>query len=175
MVNPNKGPLHNKFYLLFLDQLRDIYNAENQIIEAMPKFLNAVTSKELKDALKSHSQETQNQKKRLERVFTSLNERPEGKLCEGLKGILKECDSLIHKQNPSIIEDAALIGALQKVEHYEIATYGTLRAFAKHLELHEVEKILQEILDEEGKANKKLTKVAEGGFFTSGINAKAAA
>ena len=174
-TNPSNSPLHKKFYQMFVEELRDIYNAENQIIEAFPRLLNAASSSELKQALKTHSQETQNQKKRLERVFSKLNERPEGKTCEGLKGILKECDKLISRQEPSLVEDAALIGALQKIEHYEIATYGTLTAFAKHLELKEVESILQEILDEEGKANKKLTKVAEGGFFTSGINAKAAA
>lgn len=172
--NPN-NPLQKKFYQMFIEELRDIYNAENQIIEALPRLLNAVTSNELKQALKTHAQETQNQKKRLEKVFSKLNERPEGKICEGLKGILKECEKVISRQNPSLVEEAALIGALQKVEHYEIATYGTLRTFAKHLELKEIESILQEILDEEGKANKKLTKVAEGGLFTSGINAKAAA
>jgi ferritin-like metal-binding protein YciE len=169
-----KSQTHDQFYNMFLENLRDIYSGEQQIIEAMPKVLDAVSTKDLKDKLKAHFEETKKQLQRLKKMFTLLKETPEGTFCEGVSGLINECDKVIESGYPSVVQDAALIAALQKIEHYEIATYGALRTFAKHLELKKVQDILQEILDEEWKADKKLTTVAEGGYFFSGINAAAA-
>jgi ferritin-like metal-binding protein YciE len=158
---------------MFVDNLRDIYSAEEQLIEAMPKFLNAISTGELREKLKEHSNETKKQKDRLRKIFNDLNETPTGTLCEGMKGLLKECDRVINESNPGIVRDAILISALQKCEHYEIATYGALTTFAKHLELSKVQDSLHEILKEEWNADKVLTSVAEGSWFTNGINAGA--
>ncbi|CDZ80569.1 hypothetical protein BN1013_01083 [Candidatus Rubidus massiliensis] len=163
-----------EFYQMFLDELRDIYCAEEMIIENMPKMIEAASSKELKDAFKKHLSETKEQHKRLDQVFEELGEVAEGESCKGIEGILKECDSIIKSSNPSLVEDAELICAAQKIEHYEIASYGSLRTFARHLNLSDIEDILQEILDEEGKTNKDLTALAEGSWLSTGINAKAA-
>lgn len=164
-----------KFYQLFLDELRDVYSAESQIIDSFPKVINAASTKELKDAFKKHLEETKAQKKRLEKVFNTLGESPQGEFCEGVQGLLKETDEVIRNEKSGVVEDAALISCAQKVEHYEIAAYGTLRTFAHHLELDEVESILQDILNEEGKTNKNLTKIAEGTWLKKGINTLAAA
>lgn len=173
MVKKNNGQHYDEFYEMFLDQLRDIYNAETAIVKNMPKMVEAAKSKELKDAFKKHLTETKGQKDRLEKVFSLLGADPEGEECEAIKGLLEESEEVIKHRYPPFVEDAALIGAAQKIEHYEIATYGTLRTFAHHLGLEEVESNLQEILDEEGKTNKALTKLAEGNWITSGINAQA--
>jgi ferritin-like metal-binding protein YciE len=165
---------NGQFFDLFLNELRDVYSAETQIIENLPKLINAITTKELKDAFKKHLEETKEQKKRLEKVFSKLGLSPAGEQCEGMKGLIKEGDKLLSKYSPGVLLDAALIAAAQKIEHYEMATYGTLRTFAQHMEMDEIEDMLQEILDEEGKTNKKLTKLAEGTWLTTGINVKAA-
>lgn len=166
---------NSQFYKMFLSELRDVYDAENQIIRSLPKVINAATSKELKDSFKQHLNETEGQKKRLEKVFNKLGETPTGEHCNGIEGLIKETEKVVNKSERSFVEDAELIACAQKIEHYEIAAYGTLRTFANHLELSEVEDILQEILNEEGKTNKNLTKLAEGSWIKTGINAKAAA
>ncbi|MGA8164727.1 MAG: ferritin-like domain-containing protein [Waddliaceae bacterium] len=165
---------HQQFYHMFIKGLQDIFSAEDQYIEAMPKFLNAISTDELREKLKAHFEETKRQKDRLQKIFSELNETPTGTFCKGMQALLDECNKIISENFPGIIQDAALISALQKCEHYEIATYGALRTFAKHLELSNVKKILQEILDEEWNADKNLTSIAEGGWFTAGINLKAA-
>jgi ferritin-like metal-binding protein YciE len=170
----NHSDNHKRFFELFVDELRAIYSAEKQIVEGLPKVINAATTKELKEALSKHLKETKNQVHRLEQIFSELGESPQGEFCEGLKGLLIECNEIIDRNDVDFVRDAALIGAAQKIEHYEIATYGTLKTFAKHLELANVEKLLQETLDEEGNANKTLTKIAEGSWISSGINAHAA-
>jgi ferritin-like metal-binding protein YciE len=166
---------HKQFYNLFIDRLQDIYSAENQLAEKMPTLMKSISSEELREALKSHFKETKKQKDRLEKVFKELKVTPNKKTCEGMKGLLKECEKLVDAQKSGVVKDAAIISALQKCEHYEIATYGALRTFAKHLELSKTEDILQEILDEEWDADSKLTTIAEGSWFTSGINAEAVA
>lgn len=169
-----KNPTHEQFYNMFIEQLQDVYSAEDQYIQAVPKILNTISTDELRTKLKSHFDEMKKQKDRLGKIFKELNESPEETFCEGMKGLLKECDRIVKEDMPGIVKDAALISALQKVEHYQIATYGALRTFAKHLELKKVQTLLQEILDEEWKADKTLTTVAEGGWFTKGINVAAA-
>lgn len=169
----NHSSNHAKFFEMFLYELRDIYSAETQIIENMQKLISAATTKELKEAFTTHFEETKKQKLRLDQVFQELGETPSGEFCQGLQGLLKEADEVINKGSGGVVEDAALIAAAQKIEHYEIATYGTLRTWAHHLGLENVEEILQEILDEEGKTNNTLTSIAEGSWLFSGINAEA--
>lgn len=166
---------HKQFYSMFIKELQDVFSAEEQILQAMPKVINAVTTNELKEVLNDHFKETKAQKDRLVKLFQELGETPAGgnTQCEAMKGLITEGEKIIKETSPGIVRDAILIGALQKIEHYEIASYGTLATFAKHLELDNVEDLLGEILDEEWAADKKLTTAAEGGWFTSGINAEA--
>jgi len=169
-----KNPTHQQFYDLFIENLQDIYSAEDQYIEAMPTLLSAISTKELREKLQTHFEETKKQKERLINIFNELNETSTGRYCEGMSGLLKDCDNILKEDMPEIVKDAALISALQKCEHYEIATYGALRTFAKHLGLPKVQHILQDILNEEWNTDKNLTTIAEGGWFTTGINVEAA-
>ena len=164
-----------KLHELFVDELEDMLSCEKQIIETLPKLLRLASSNALKEALAMHLDETLNQLKRLEQIFSILGLQAKEKPCKGMKGILGEGDEMFRGKSEGPLLDAIIISAAQKVEHYEIASYGTLRSFAKHLELdRQVIDLIQTNLDEEGAADKKLTKLAEGGFFTDGINAEAA-
>lgn len=159
---------------LFLEELADMYSAENQIVEALPKLIKACSSPELKQALQDHLGQTEYQITRIEKIFSILGLQPQEENCEAMEGLLEEADEILNKISKSPVLDAAIICAAQKVEHYEMATYGTLRAFAKHLDMKsEVIDLLQDSLDEEGAIDKKLTKIAEGSMFTSGINEEA--
>lgn len=169
----NQNQTQKQFYKMFIENLQDIYSAEDQYIQAFPRILENVSTDELRTKLKDHFEVTKKQKERLLRVFRELKESPSGVNCEGMKGLLNECERIGDENFSGIVKDATLIGALQKCEHYQIAAYGALRAFAKHLELSNVENILQEMLKEEWKADKNLTTLAEGGWFTTGINAEA--
>lgn len=161
---------------LFIDELADMLSAENQIVEALPKLIKAASLPELKEALTKHLHETENQVERIEKIFSLLDLSANENTCEGMEGLLKEGDELIENKSKSPTLDAAIISAAQKVEHYEIASYGTLRAFAKQLDLDsEIIDLIQDSLDEEGAADKKLTKIAEGTLFKSGVNKNAAA
>jgi len=165
--------MHQAFHDLFIYQLHDIYSAEIQVIEALPNIIAVASNKELREALENHLAETNNHKNQLDEVFNILKESSSGQICEGMKGILQEFQQILNRKDAFAIKDAALIGAIQKCEHYLMACYGILRTYANHLEYEEVKKILQKSLDEEGKSNKKLTNIAEGSFFWSGINSKA--
>jgi len=169
----NKSPAQQQFYSMFIEQLKDIYCGEKQYIEAMPKYLEAIKTGELKERLQTHFDETKKQQHRLTQIFDELGESPQEGTCEGISGLLRGCDKIVSQDVPGIVKDAALICALQKIEHFEIATYGALRTFAKHLNLGKVQQHLQDILDEEWKTDQKLTSLAEGGWLTSGINAEA--
>lgn len=159
---------------LFIYQLEDIYAAELQIIEALPKLIKNTLMPDLKEALSKHLKETNNQVRRLEKIFNLLNCECRDRTCHGMAGLLKEGEELIRNKPKSAALDAAIISAAQKVEHYEIAAYGTLKSFAKSLELNsEIADLLQDSLDEEGAADKKLTKIAEGSIFSHGINQEA--
>lgn len=165
---------NQNLYQLFVDELQDMYSAEGQIVESLPRLIKSAFHDELKKALTHHLEETKNQVKRLDKVFSLLDLPSKKKHCKGMEGILKEGGELISHKTPSPILDAVIIASAQKVEHYEIASYGTLCSFAKHLDLEkEVGKLLDENLQEEGSADKKLTKIAEGSFFSSGINEEA--
>lgn len=161
------------FFDLFFDQLCDMYSGEKQIVTALPKMIKAAQSEELKEAVKTHLTETKAQIERLEEIFHMLNLQPKNEMCEAMKGILEEADEVIKNYTESPVKDAALIACAQRVEHYEIAVYGTLRTFAQHFKLNEIADLLQETLNEEGTANKTLTSIAEGGYFSKGINTEA--
>jgi ferritin-like metal-binding protein YciE len=153
---------------LFVEEIKDLYNAEKQITKVLPQMAKKATSEELKDAFELHLKETENQISRLEQVFKELDMTPRGKKCEGMEGIIGEGKSMMEELDKSDTLDAALIAAAQKVEHYEIASYGTVRAFADQLNFSKAAQLLQETLDEESAANENLNEIA-----MNSINVKA--
>ncbi len=144
---------------LFVGELKDLYSAENQITKALPKMAKAASTTELKTAFETHLKETEGQIKRLERVFEILGKAATGKTCKAMKGLLEE-GSEVMEETEGEVRDAAMIGAAQKVEHYEMAGYGTVRTFAELLGETEIADLLQQTLDEEGETNKKLSVIA---------------
>jgi ferritin-like metal-binding protein YciE len=146
---------------LFVEELRDLYSAENQILKALPKMEKAATSPQLKAAFQEHLEQTQGQVERLEKIFSKLGEKPTGKKCKAMEGLVEEGAEMIHEKAEPAVKDAGLIAAAQRVEHYEMAGYGTARTFAQHLKLNDFAKLLQETLDEEESTDQKLTKLAE--------------
>lgn len=161
---------------LFIEELEDMYSAENQLVEFLPKLISQASFPELKEAISTHLKETQNQVDRIEQIFSIMGHTPEEKECEAMEGLIKEAKELVENKTKSATLDAAIICAAQKVEHYEIASYGTLRSFAKYLDLDsEVVDLIKESLNEEGSADKALTKIADGTLFSSGVNKEAAA
>ncbi|MBV8483886.1 MAG: ferritin-like domain-containing protein [Verrucomicrobia bacterium] len=147
---------------LLIAELRDLRNAEEQLVEALPKMAEAASSTELKSAFTHHLEETKKHVTRLDAVFENLNEKASGETCEAMKGLVKEGEEFIHAKGEPDVRDAGLIGAAQRVEHYEMAGYGTARTLAKRLGLHDIAQTLQKTLDEEAAADEKLTAVAEG-------------
>lgn len=147
---------------LFEDELKDICWAEKALTKAIPKMIKNANSPELTVALTKHLAETEEQVKRLERVFKSIDKKATAKKCEAITGLIKEAEEIMESCEPGAMCDAGIIAAGQKVEHYEIATYGTLRQFAETLELREAVVLLKQSLDEEKAANKKLSEVAMG-------------
>ena len=148
----------------FLDELRDAYDAEKQLLKALAKMAKAATAPELTEAFTSHRSETEGQIERLERVFASLEERVRGKHCDGIAGIIEEGKSVMEEGFDEATLDACLVASGQRAEHYEIAAYGTLIAWANTLGLAEAVPLLQQNLDEEKAADEKLTQLAEGGL-----------
>lgn len=146
---------------LFVDQLKDLYNAENQLVKALPKLAKSSTSAELRNAFESHLEETKGHVERLEKIFEKLGTSPGGKTCKAMKGLIEEGSEMMDEDAEPSIMDAGLIAAAQRVEHYEMAGYGVVRTFAKLLGNKEAARLLQETLEEEGAADKKLTQLAE--------------
>ena len=146
---------------LYIEELRDIYDAENQLLKALPKMAKVATNEELKAAFEQHLEQTEEQVRRLEQVFESLDEKPKATKCEAMKGLLEEGKRIMedHKDEEELL-DAGLIAAAQKIEHYEIATYGTLRTWAELLGLDEQADLLEETLDEEKDTDENLTELA---------------
>ncbi len=162
----NKTSLLEKF---FVDQLKDIYYAEQHLVKALPEMKNAASSEELEDAFENHLKQTERHVKRLEKVFQLLKQEPEGKKCEAIEGLTKEAKSIISKtKEGSMTRDAALIIAAQKIEHYEIATYGGLVQLAITMDLHRAAELLDKTLQEEEDTDTTLTQIAE-----TSINVKA--
>ncbi|HTE20883.1 MAG TPA: ferritin-like domain-containing protein [Armatimonadota bacterium] len=149
---------------LMVEELKDIYSAETQILEALPKLAEAATAKKLKTAFTSHVKQTEGQVKRLDKIFKKLGQEPGGTTCKAMQGLVREGQDLLKKGGDPQVMDAALIAAAQKVEHYEIASYGTARTWAALLGDQETADLLQQTLDEEGETDKKLTALAEGGI-----------
>ena len=147
---------------LFLHELKDVYDAEQQLVEALPKMAENATDPELATAFREHLAETEEHVSRLEQVFAAMGEEPEAETCEGMKGLIEEGDKMLEEDAEPTVKDAALISAAQRVEHYEIAAYGTLRVWAATMGMDEVIQILEETLDEEKMADQKLTMIAEG-------------
>ena len=148
---------------LYVDQLRDLYSAEQQILVALPKMISAATDSELRKKFEKHQVETRRQADRLMQIFDDLGQSPSGHHCRGMEGLLIEGEEVLQRrgQIPSEVMDAALICTAQRVEHYELAGYGCVRTFAEMLGLDNHAKLLQETLDEEGKTDHVLTDVAE--------------
>ena len=160
------GTLHD----LYVNELKDLYNAENQLLKAIPKMAKAASAPELSDAFESHLKETEGQVKRLEKIFKKLRVNPKGKKCKGMEGLIEEGKEIIDADGEPEVRDAALIAAAQKVEHYEIASYGTVRTYAEQLGFEDAANLLQQTLEEESETNEKLTDLAE-----SVVNVEAAA
>lgn len=154
------GTLHDAF----IEELRDTYDAEKQLIKALPKLAKAAVSDDLRAAFETHLEETRGHVERLEQVFESLDEKPRGKHCEGIAGIIEEGKSIMDEEFDDATMDACLIAAGQRAEHYEMAAYGTLIAWAQSMGHTEATNLLQGILDEEKAADKKLSSLAEGGI-----------
>jgi ferritin-like metal-binding protein YciE/ElaB/YqjD/DUF883 family membrane-anchored ribosome-binding protein len=154
---------------LFREQLMDIYDAEHQILKALPQMVEAASSPELKQAFQLHLQQTQNHVRRLQQVFEQLGSRPQGKACAAMQGLIAEGQELMGMRADPVVMDAGLIASAQRVEHYEMAGYGCLRTWARQLGYNQAERLLQQTLDEEEQTDKRLTELAE-----RGINVRAA-
>ena len=160
---PEAGTLHDAF----IDELRDTYDAEKQLTKALPKLAKAASNPKLRQAFETHLEETQGQIERLEQVFESLDEKVRGKHCDGIAGIIDEGKSIMEQDFDETTMDACLIAAGQRAEHYEMAAYGTLVAWAQAMGHTEAATLLQQTLDEEKAADKKLSGLAEGGINQS--------
>ena len=147
---------------LWVEEMRDLYNAENQLLKALPKMVKSASTPELKEAFETHLEETRTHVERLDEIFGKLGKKPTGKTCKAMKGLVEEGSEMMQHDGPDSVLDAGIIAAAQRVEHYEIAGYGAARTFASILGEDEAEDLLQETLDEEGAADEKLTEIAEG-------------
>ena len=156
--NENK---HDDLHELFLDELADIYSAEKQLVKALPKMAKAANSDELREAFESHLAETEQQRTRLEEAAEHLGEKLKNKKCKGMEGLIEEGKEMMEEMKDSSALDAALIASAQKVEHYEIASYGTLCAWAEQMGHDDVLQLLKETMEEEESADEKLTEIAE--------------
>jgi ferritin-like metal-binding protein YciE len=147
----------------FIDELRDAYDAEKQLTKALPKLAKAASSEELRTAFEDHLTETEGHVKRLEQAFASLDEKPRGKHCDGMAGIIEEGKSVLEEEFDDATMDACLIASGQRAEHYEMAAYGSLIAWARAMGHDDAANLLSETLEEEKAADEKLTTIAEGG------------
>ena len=146
---------------LYVDELKDLYSAENQLVKALPKMAKAASSNELRSGFEEHLEHTKGHVQRLEQIFKMLDENPKGKKCKGMEGLVEEGSEVMEEDFEDALMDAALIGAAQRVEHYEIAAYGTVRAFAEQLGESEHVSLLEETLEEEKETDEKLTELAK--------------
>jgi len=146
---------------LYIDELRDLYNAETQLVKALPKMAKAASNDQLRQGFEEHLRQTSEHVSRLEQIFDQLGEKPSGKKCMGMEGLVKEGSEMLKEDFPDEVKDAGIIGAAQRVEHYEIAAYGTVRAFAELLGESEHVSLLEETLNEEKQTDEKLTQLAE--------------
>src|SRR5437764_15459004 len=150
----------DKLQKLYINELRDLYNAENQLLKALPKMAKAASSPELKQAFKKRLEQNNSHVERPEEVLEDINEKPKGKTCHGMKGLIEEGSEILQEEGDESVIDAGIIVAAQKVEHYEIAGYGSVRTFAEVLGKDKQAELLQETLEEESEANELLNKLA---------------
>lgn len=146
---------------LFLEQIEDLYDAEKRLVKALPKMAEAATSQSLRQAIQSHLMETEGQVRRLDNIFNLLGKKAKGQTCDAMKGLVSEGEDIISDTDPSPVRDAGIIAAANRVEHYEIAAYGSARTFAQTLGLSEAASLLEQTLQEEKMADQKLTQLAE--------------
>jgi ferritin-like metal-binding protein YciE len=151
----------NSLHDLYITELKDLYDAEHRIIKALPKMAEAANSPDLRSAFEEHLEQTRRHVDRLEQIFRRLDESPKGEKCKGVEGIIDEGEDMMAKDSPASVSDAALIASAQRVEHYEIAAYGTVRTFARQLGYDDQAQLLNETLQEEGETDKKLSRLAE--------------
>jgi ferritin-like metal-binding protein YciE len=151
----------NSLHDLYINELKDIYHGEQQILKALPKMAENASSPELRNAFQEHLEQTRTHVSRLEQIFERLGEPAKGNKCKGIEGIIDEGENTMDKDAPPAVSDAALIGSAQRVEHYEMAVYGTIRTYAKRLGLEDQAQLLQQTLLEEEETDKKLTTLAE--------------
>lgn len=154
------APELNNLQDLFMHELRDLYDAEQRLVEALPLMSGAATSADLKRAFDAHLMETRSHVGRLEEVFRKLGQEPKRETCKAMQGLIKEGDDMISAKGDAKVRDAGLIAAAQRVEHYEMAGYGAVRTYAQQLGFQDIARTLQQTLDEEGEADKKLTALA---------------
>lgn len=148
---------------LFVHELKDLYSAENQILEALPKMKEAASSDDLKNGFEEHRKQTEEHVKRIEQIFEDLDQKPSGETCKGMEGLIAEGEMFVKADGDSSAKDAGLISAAQKVEHYEIASYGAVRTYAQHLGNNKAKDLLEKTLKEESQTDEKLTHLAEKG------------
>ena len=144
---------------LLIHDLKDLYSAEKQLLQALPRMANAATDPRLREAFQKHEKQTEEHVRRIERIFENLEGSPSGKRCKGMEGLVEEGKEILQEKMPEPLRDAALIGAAQRVEHYEIAAYGTAREFAERLGLTEAVQLLQKTLEEEEQTDELLTSI----------------
>jgi ferritin-like metal-binding protein YciE len=156
------------------EQIEDLLSAERQLIQALPKVAEAANSRELKEAFETHLDQTRGHVERLEEVFDELGLKRSSTTCKAMQGLVAEGDEIARMKGDPVAKDAALIAAAQRIEHYEIAAYGTAKTLAAELNHRNAERLLEATLDEESAADRLLTKIATGGLFKSGLNQKAA-
>ena len=159
---------------VFTHELQDLYDAENQLLQALPKMAQAASNQELREAFEHHLDETRDHVQRLEEIFGQLGISGSGETCEAMRGLIKEGEKTIAIDGDPTAKDAALIASAQRVEHYEIAAYGTARTLADELDYNDAQDLLDQTLDEEANADKLLTKIATGGMLKTGVNEQAA-
>jgi ferritin-like metal-binding protein YciE len=163
----------NTIHDVFVDQLADLYSAEQQLVQALPKVAQAANDQKLREAFQMHLDQTRGHVERLDRVFQSMGISVPQEHCEGMEGLLKEGDQVVQASGSGPAKDAALIAAAQRVEHYEIAAYGTAKTLADQLDLPDASDLLDQTLDEESAADKMLSKIATGGMLGTGVNQEA--
>ena len=164
----------NSLQDVFAEQLNDLRSAEEQLVDALPKMAGAASSEELRKAFEEHLAQTRGHLERIEDLLATSGVARTGEVCAGMKGLIEEGSKIVQASGEPMAKDAALIAAAQRVEHYEIAAYGTAKTLADQLGYDRAEELLDETLDEEANADKRLTKLATGGLFSGGINEEAA-
>ena len=158
---------------LYVDQLKDLYSAEKLLVQALPKMAEAATSKNLRQGFEDHCEQTRTHVARLKQILSRLGILPGRKKCEAMESLIREGEYAIALQGSDMVRDAALIGAAQRMEHYELAAYGAVRTYANHLGFKDDRDLLQKTLDEEGETDTTLIDIAEGSFLSAGVNEKA--